>query len=181
MRIVHALTKCAFSLRRRVISTHFPFIGAPYSSVSGTMAAVADEDSLRSALAQKQSSIDAQGGAVRQLKSSGASKQDIDAAVQALNALKLEKASIESQLQAALAGAAGGGSSSASRDAFRQAVVNTLERRLFYIPSFKIYRGVAGLYDYGPPGCSVKSNVLAFWRQVSFHFHKLPASVSRSV
>ncbi|KAL3835419.1 hypothetical protein ACJIZ3_010155 [Penstemon smallii] len=52
-----------------------------------------------------------------------------------------------------------------NREAFRQALVNTLERRLFYIPSFKIYRGVAGLYDYGPPGCSVKSNVLAFWRQ----------------
>ncbi|KAG8379652.1 hypothetical protein BUALT_Bualt07G0111300 [Buddleja alternifolia] len=50
-------------------------------------------------------------------------------------------------------------------EAFRQAVGNTLERRLFYIPSFKIYRGVAGLYDYGPPGCAVKSNVLAFWRQ----------------
>lgn len=129
------------------------------------MAAVADENSLRRALAQKQSSIDVQGGAVRQLKSSGAAKLDIEAAVQSLNALKLEKASIESQLQAALAGAAGGGSSSASRDAFRQAVVNTLERRLFYIPSFKIYRGVAGLYDYGPPGCSIKSNVLAFWRQ----------------
>ncbi|KAK3042482.1 hypothetical protein RJ639_000206 [Escallonia herrerae] len=52
-----------------------------------------------------------------------------------------------------------------NKEAFRQAVVNTLERRLFYIPSFKIYRGVAGLYDYGPPGCAVKSNVLAFWRQ----------------
>ncbi|GER48523.1 glycyl-tRNA synthetase / glycine--tRNA ligase [Striga asiatica] len=52
-----------------------------------------------------------------------------------------------------------------NREAFRHAVVNTLERRLFYIPSFKIYRGVAGLYDYGPPGCAVKSNVLAFWRQ----------------
>ncbi|KAL3353978.1 hypothetical protein AABB24_018578 [Solanum stoloniferum] len=172
MRFVRALNTCAFSLRRRVISTHFlhcsllkPYIGAHHFSVSGTMAAVADEDSLRRALAQKQSSIDVQGGAVRQLKSSGAAKLDIEAAVQSLNALKLEKASIESQLQTALAGAAGGGSSSASRDAFRQAVVNTLERRLFYIPSFKIYRGVAGLYDYGPPGCSVKSNVLAFWRQ----------------
>ncbi|XP_009780577.1 glycine--tRNA ligase, mitochondrial 1-like [Nicotiana tabacum] len=52
-----------------------------------------------------------------------------------------------------------------NREAFRQAVINTLERRLFYIPSFKIYRGVAGLYDYGPPGCAVKSNVLSFWRQ----------------
>ncbi|XP_004250689.1 glycine--tRNA ligase, mitochondrial 1-like [Solanum lycopersicum] len=172
MRFVRALNTCAFSLHRRVISKHFlhcsllkPYIGAHQFSVYGTMAAVADEDSLRRALAQKQSSIDVQGGTVRQLKSSGAAKLDIEAAVQALNALKLEKASIESQLQVALAGAADGGSSSASRDAFRQAVVNTLERRLFYIPSFKIYRGVAGLYDYGPPGCSVKSNVLSFWRQ----------------
>lgn len=44
-------------------------------------------------------------------------------------------------------------------------VANTLERRLFYVPSFKIYGGVAGLYDYGPPGCAVKANVLASWRQ----------------
>lgn len=51
------------------------------------------------------------------------------------------------------------------REAFRQAVVNTLDRRLFYQPSFKIYGGVTGLYDYGPPGCAVKANVLAFWRQ----------------
>ncbi|KAL0380302.1 UNVERIFIED_CONTAM: Glycine--tRNA ligase, mitochondrial 1 [Sesamum angustifolium] len=51
------------------------------------------------------------------------------------------------------------------KEAFRQAVLNTLERRLFYIPSFKIYGGIAGLYDYGPPGCAVKANVLAFWRQ----------------
>ncbi|KAL3617651.1 hypothetical protein CASFOL_037972 [Castilleja foliolosa] len=51
------------------------------------------------------------------------------------------------------------------REAFRQAAVNTLERRLFYIPSFQIYGGVAGLYDYGPPGCAVKANVLALWRK----------------
>ena len=41
----------------------------------------------------------------------------------------------------------------------------TLERRLFYIPSFKIYNGVAGLYDYGPPGCAVKSHITQLWRQ----------------
>lgn len=97
------------------------------------------------------------------IKASGAPKPDIEAAVQSLNASKLEKSSIESQLQSALSA-----SGLANRDAFRQAVVNTLERRLFYIPSFKIYRGVAGLYDYGPPGCAVKSNVLALWRQVTF-------------
>ncbi|OEL36924.1 Glycine--tRNA ligase, mitochondrial 1 [Dichanthelium oligosanthes] len=60
---------------------------------------------------------------------------------------------------------AGGRTAAMSRDAFRAAVTNTLERRLFFVPSFKIYGGVAGLYDYGPPGCAVKANVLAFWRQ----------------
>ena len=42
---------------------------------------------------------------------------------------------------------------------------NTLERRLFYIPSFKIYGSVAGFYDYGPPGCAVKQNITQYWRQ----------------
>ena len=124
----------------------------------------ATEESLRKALAEKQSAVEAQGNAVRALKAAKTSKSEIDAAIAALNSLKLEKSSIEKQLQAAVSG--NHGDSALSREAFRQATVNTLERRLFYIPSFKIYRGVAGLYDYGPPGCAVKSNVLAFWRQV---------------
>jgi glycyl-tRNA synthetase len=126
----------------------------------------ASEEILRIALAEKQSAVEAQGNAVREMKSASAAKPDIDAAIEALNGLKLEKASIERQLETAVSGS----ESSLTREAFRQAVANTLERRLFYIPSFKIYRGVAGLYDYGPPGCAVKSNVLAFWRQVSPKF-----------
>nr|CAB3484381.1 unnamed protein product [Digitaria exilis] len=66
---------------------------------------------------------------------------------------------------ASMAAAPAGGTAAMSRDAFRAAVTNTLERRLFFVPSFKIYGGVAGLYDYGPPGCAVKANVLASWRQ----------------
>lgn len=122
----------------------------------------ATEESLRKALAEKQSAVEAQGNAVRALKAAAAPKSDIDAALQSLNALKLEKTDVERHLQSILS--ADGG---LSREAFRQTAVNTLERRLFYIPSFKIYRGVAGLFDYGPPGCAIKSNVLAFWRQVS--------------
>ncbi|KAK4486036.1 hypothetical protein RD792_008699 [Penstemon davidsonii] len=140
-------------LRRRLLAT-----AAHFHKPASKMANVSD-NSLRESLAEKISTIQTQGNVVRQLKASGAAKPEIETAVQALNALKLERSSIEAQIQAA------SGDSSASRDAFRQAVVNTLERRLFYIPSFKIYRGVAGLYDYGPPGCAVKSNVLAFWRQ----------------
>ncbi|XP_022996494.1 glycine--tRNA ligase, mitochondrial 1-like [Cucurbita maxima] len=122
------------------------------------------ERSLRNALSLKQLAVEAQGDAVRALKAAGAAKAEIDVAIEALNGLKIEKASIEKQLQAVVSGA-GGGDGALNRESFRQAVGNTLERRLFYIPSFKIYRGVAGLYDYGPPGCAVKSNVLAFWRQ----------------
>jgi glycyl-tRNA synthetase len=62
-------------------------------------------------------------------------------------------------------GDASGATTSSSREAFRAAVVNVLERRLFFIPSFKIYGAVAGLYDYGPPGCAVKQNVTQAWRQ----------------
>lgn len=40
-----------------------------------------------------------------------------------------------------------------------------LRRRFFIAPSFEIYGGVAGLYDYGPPGCAVKNNLLAAWKQ----------------
>ncbi|KAH9613362.1 hypothetical protein KSS87_004755 [Heliosperma pusillum] len=53
------------------------------------------------------------------------------------------------------------------KEEFRRSLINTLERKLFYILSFKIYGGVAGFYDYGPPGCAVKSNVLAFWHKAT--------------
>lgn len=118
-------------------------------------------ETLRESLSEKSSSVEAQGNVVRALKASRAAKPEIDAAIELLNKLKLEKSAVEKQLQASI------GNGSHNREAFRQNVVNTLERRLFYIPSFKIYGGVAGLFDYGPPGCAVKSNVLSFWRQVS--------------
>ncbi|XP_038978600.1 glycine--tRNA ligase, mitochondrial 1-like [Phoenix dactylifera] len=106
------------------------------------------EDYLRRALAEKQTAVDAQSKGVRALKfRPGVSKDEIDAAAKRLQTAVRSK---------------GDGS---NKEAFKQAVVNTLEKGRFYIPSFKIYRGVAGLYDYGPPGCDIISNVLAFWRQ----------------
>ena len=38
-------------------------------------------------------------------------------------------------------------------------------RKMYVIPSFEIHNGPAGLFDYGPPACALKSNVLALWRQ----------------
>ncbi|ORX39219.1 hypothetical protein BD324DRAFT_618870 [Kockovaella imperatae] len=40
-----------------------------------------------------------------------------------------------------------------------------LSRRFFFIPSFEIYGGVAGLYDYGPPGSALQANILDVWRK----------------
>ncbi|MCJ1441753.1 MAG: Glycine--tRNA ligase 1, mitochondrial [Stictis urceolatum] len=40
-----------------------------------------------------------------------------------------------------------------------------LRRRMFYTPSFEIYGGVSGLFDYGPPGTALQSNLLDIWRK----------------
>lgn len=47
----------------------------------------------------------------------------------------------------------------------RSGTEGLLRRRFFIAPSFEIYGGVAGLYDYGPPGCAIKNNLLATWKQ----------------
>ena len=39
-----------------------------------------------------------------------------------------------------------------------------LKRRFVLSPSFDIYGGVAGLYDFGPVGCSLKNNLENLWR-----------------
>lgn len=115
-------------------------------------------------------SVEAQVEAVRSIKASpGASQFEMDMAVESPKGLKLEVAARQAEVNRKEDGA----TSELINDALRQAVVNILERRLFIIPSFKIYRGVAGLYDYGPPGCAVKSNVLTLWRQVNFFLYTL--------
>ncbi|KAE8148238.1 hypothetical protein BDV25DRAFT_131420 [Aspergillus avenaceus] len=47
----------------------------------------------------------------------------------------------------------------------RTVLESLLRRRLFYTPSFEIYGGVSGLYDYGPPGCAVVNNIVDMWRK----------------
>lgn len=47
----------------------------------------------------------------------------------------------------------------------RQTMDSMLRRRMFYTPAFEIYGGVAGLYDYGPPGCSLQANLIEAWRK----------------
>lgn len=42
---------------------------------------------------------------------------------------------------------------------------SVLKRRLFFTPAFEIYGGVAGLYDYGPPLCSLQAAFVDAWRK----------------
>ncbi|WYZ40078.1 hypothetical protein EsH8_IV_000419 [Colletotrichum jinshuiense] len=47
----------------------------------------------------------------------------------------------------------------------RQTLDAMLRRRLFFTPAFEIYGGVAGLFDYGPPGCALQANIVDLWRK----------------
>ncbi|KAF2095290.1 glycyl-tRNA synthetase [Rhizodiscina lignyota] len=47
----------------------------------------------------------------------------------------------------------------------RASLESLAKRRMFYTPSFEIYGGVSGLYDYGPPGCALQANVVDTWRK----------------
>ncbi|KAL8749437.1 MAG: hypothetical protein Q9199_007685 [Rusavskia elegans] len=47
----------------------------------------------------------------------------------------------------------------------RQVLDSMLRRRMFYTPAFEVYGGVSGLYDYGPPGCSLQANIIETWRK----------------
>ncbi|CAE5958849.1 unnamed protein product [Arabidopsis arenosa] len=99
---------------------------------------VATEQPLRQSFPEKSSVVDVQGNTVEPLK--------------------VEKSSaVESPLSS--------GNGSHNPEAFRQALNKVLYGRSFYIPSFDIHRGVSGLFDYGPPGFNVKSNILKLWRE----------------
>lgn len=100
-------------------------------------------------------SITEQGETVRQLKESGAAKEQVDEAVDKLVKLK---AQLDELVAAAEAKRKEG-------KALRSLIEDTLIRKFFIVPSFEIYGGVAGLYDFGPPGCALMQNVLNYWRQ----------------
>ncbi|KAJ1991876.1 Glycine--tRNA ligase 1, mitochondrial [Dimargaris cristalligena] len=46
----------------------------------------------------------------------------------------------------------------------RPELESLVAKRFFYAPSFGMYGGVAGLYDYGPTGCALQTNILNLWR-----------------
>lgn len=47
-----------------------------------------------------------------------------------------------------------------------QDILSLCKRRGFLYPSFEIYGGVAGMYDYGPLGTALKNNIIEIWRRL---------------
>jgi glycyl-tRNA synthetase len=88
--------------------------------------------------------ITKQGSAVRQLKKDGAGADSIDEAVKALQALKLDAGGLNEKLK--------GSEPEFNRKSFDDLTI----RKMFVVPSFEIHGGVKGLFDLGPPACSLK-------------------------
>ncbi len=44
-------------------------------------------------------------------------------------------------------------------------ILSLCKRRGFIWPAYEIYGGIAGLYDYGPLGTSMKNNIVSAWRR----------------
>lgn len=125
---------------------------------------MSDLGDLQQAIEAAQEAVTKQGDTVRslkaELKDGKVEKGAVDAAIQKLQQMKLDLDTKTKDFEKA-----GGKMSSQSKEALRAALATTLERRLFYVPSFKVYGSVAGFYDYGPPGCAIKQNVTQAWRQ----------------
>jgi len=103
-----------------------------------------------------QAAVTKQQSLIKELKSNNVGKEEIEKAVAELQRLRidLEKKVKEQNKEAGV-----------SNIFDRAGIESLLKRRFFICPAFEIYGGVAGLYDFGPPGCAVKANLLALWRQ----------------
>ncbi|CAI4230474.1 unnamed protein product [Auanema sp. JU1783] len=108
---------------------------------------------IEAQLAPLRAAVKEYGDMIRDLKANGAPKIDVDKAVIELKARK----KLLEETEIALA------PKEASFD--RLKLEDLLKRRFFYDQSFAIYGGVTGLYDFGPMGCGLKSNMLQEWRK----------------
>ena len=100
-------------------------------------------------------SVTKQGSLVRQMKKDGEPSTDLKVAVDALKALKVSLD--EAQKAADLL-------DSSSSNFIRKNFDEMLVRKFFVVPSFEIHGGVGGLYDLGPPGSALKTNIVNIWR-----------------
>lgn len=107
-----------------------------------------DADAIAAAVTKK-------GSQVRQMKKDGAASEEIAAAVAELQKLKI--ASQEAQKKAEEADP----STAFNKKTFDELIL----RKMFVVPSFEIHGGVKGLFDLGPPACSLKASMVDVWRK----------------
>jgi glycyl-tRNA synthetase len=104
-------------------------------------------------LCRLQASVTTQASLVRQLKKDKASSDAIADGVAILVDLRAKLAEMEKSLQG-------------EEDTFnRKAFDELLLRKMYIVPSFEIHNGPAGFFDYGPPACALKANILSQWRE----------------
>jgi glycyl-tRNA synthetase len=113
---------------------------------------VQTNEQLQDELDALNAQITKQGSAVRELKKAG----DADAVAEAvakLQALKINAAEMGKSLVS--------DEPEFNRKAFDELVL----RKMFVVPSFEIHGGVKGLFDLGPPACSLKAAMIDLWRK----------------
>lgn len=113
------------------------------AAVEAITKTMVDESLVQDDIDALSASITKQGASVRTLKKEGASAEAIAEAVAKLQALKLEHAEKSKLL--------------APTETFNRKFFDDLIlRKMFVVGSFEIHGGVKGLYDLGPPACSLK-------------------------
>lgn len=99
-----------------------------------------------------QAKITSQQSLIRQLKKDGVS--DVSVEVEKLTNLRNQFALLQNN------------SIEVTPSINRKAFDELLLRKMYVVRSFEIHNGPSGLFDYGPPGCALKANVLQVWKQI---------------
>lgn len=98
-----------------------------------------------------QAKITVQASKIRQMKKDSAAAADVTAEVTLLTSMR---AKLVTLLEA---------NKDESDLLNRKAFDELLLRKMYVVQSFEIHNGPAGFFDYGPPACALKANVLSAW------------------
>ena len=96
-----------------------------------------------------QARIKAQQSTIRSLKKSKASADTLKVENDKLDELRLLLENMPSE------------SYNFNRKGFDDLII----RKMYVVPSFEIHNGPSGLFDFGPPACALKANMISLWRQ----------------
>lgn len=100
-----------------------------------------------------QAKVTLQQSKIREMKKAGvATAQEVLAEVEILNSLRAQLQKFNDNKAPEV---------QFNRKSFDELIL----RKMYVVPSFEIHNGPAGLFDYGPPACALKANVLASWRR----------------